>query len=57
MITWADILDSLKSVDPNRLSDPAVVEIDCELVPIDLIESTINEINDNRLIAYRIEDI
>ena len=51
MITWGDIRDSLYMVDKGRLSDPAIMMVDNELVPFDVLESEIPEIGDKRLVA------
>ena len=51
VITWRHIRDSLDAVE-GRLDDPAVVDIDGELIQFDLLQVDVPEIGDDRLIGY-----
>ena len=51
MITWLDIRNSLHMVDKDRLSDPATMMVNDVLIPFDVWELEIHEIDDKRLVA------
>lgn len=52
IVTWRDIKNSLLSISDNRLDDIAAIEINGELVNFDVVEIEVDEIDDNRLVAY-----
>ena len=55
--TWRDILKTLENIDDSRLDDIAAISIDDDIYPIELLEVEIDEIGDDRLIAYRVADL
>ena len=57
MITYRDILATLKIVKKSGgLDDPAMVLVDGEFRPVDLLEMEIEEMGDKRLVFVPIDD-
>ena len=57
MITYRDILATLKIVKKSGgLDDPAMVLVDGEFMPVDLLEMEIEEIGDKRLVFVPVDD-
>ena len=57
MITYRDILSTLMIVEKSGgLDDPAMVLVDGEFMPVDLLEMEVEEISDNRLVFVPVDD-
>lgn len=52
MITWRKIKHSLDAAADERLDDPAVIDVDSELVQFDILQVDVPEIGDDRLVGY-----
>lgn len=57
IVTWGDIRDLLECVDKARLSDPATLSVGGELINFDVLELPIDEIGDDRLVAFPVSEI
>lgn len=52
MITWRMIKDGLNRVADERLDDPAVVDVNSDLIQFDILQVDVPEIGDDRLVGY-----